>query len=58
MDDPEWVGAGGRAVEEDGVRVRPFVNWHRLEYVRVVDFVPKGIIEQTPAQEAGAEGAP
>jgi hypothetical protein len=45
------------SVDEDGVRVRPYVNWHRLEFVRVVDYRPRGIIEQLPAQAAGMDGA-
>lgn len=55
---PPGIAVGVVAsVDEDGVRIRPFVNWQRLEFVRVVDYDPKGIIEQPPAQAAGAEGA-
>lgn len=55
---PRGIAVGVVAsVDEDGVRVRPFVNWQRLEFVRVIDYSPKGIIRQPPAQAAGAEGA-
>ena len=56
---PPGIAVGVVAsVDEDGVRVRPYVNWHRLEFVRVVDYSPRGIIEQLPAQAAGMDGAP
>ena len=32
------------SVGTEGVRVRPLVNWSRLELVRVVDFDPEGVI--------------
>jgi rod shape-determining protein MreC len=55
---PPGIAVGVVAsVDEDGVRVRPYVNWHRLEFVRVVDYSPRGIIEQLPAQAAGMDGA-
>lgn len=30
--------------EDDQVRVQPFANWNRLEYVRIVDINPEGIV--------------
>ena len=46
---PVGVVLGAR----DGqIRVQPFVNWDRLEYVRIVDFGP------IPAPEASAADAP
>jgi len=32
------------SVGEDGVRVQPFANWNRLEYVRIIDYGLKGIL--------------
>lgn len=36
------------SIGDDGVRVRPFVNWDRLEFVRVVDYAPRGILDPAP----------
>jgi rod shape-determining protein MreC len=46
---PPGIAVGVVASSDDeGVRVRPFVNWDRLEYVRVVDYMPKGILDPAP----------
>ena len=41
------------AVEKTAIRVRPYVNWHRLEFVRVLDYAPHGIVDP----ERGAQAA-
>ncbi len=49
---PVGVVIGG--VKNGVVRVEPFVDWHRLEYVRVIDYVLPGVLPQTrPAGRAG-----
>ncbi len=41
------------AVDEGVVRVQPFVDWHRLEYVRVLDYALLGALPSTrPAGRA------
>jgi rod shape-determining protein MreC len=32
------------SVSQDGIRVRPLVNWGRLDQVRIVDYDPQGVI--------------
>jgi len=32
------------ATGDGGVRVRPFANWSRVEYVRIIDYGLKGIL--------------
>ena len=32
------------SVGQDGIRVRPLVNWSRLDQVRIVDYDPQGVI--------------
>ncbi|HEU0070578.1 MAG TPA: rod shape-determining protein MreC [Alphaproteobacteria bacterium] len=50
---PAGLPVGIIATARDGqVRVQPFVNWDKLEYVRIVDFGP------IPAPEASAADAP
>ena len=51
----ELVDGFVASIEDDGVRVRPFVNWDRLEYVRVVDYAPKGILDPAPPPEASTK---
>lgn len=50
------------AVTDGGVRVQPYVNWNRLEFVRVADFALPDMLEQFREGEggamAGAEDAP
>ncbi len=42
---PPGLAVGTIAAVEDGVvRVQPLVNWSRLEYVRVIDLNPLGIV--------------
>lgn len=47
----------GEVVESDisGPRVRPFVNWNRVEFVRVVDYTPRGLIEGPELVAAGGQ---
>ena len=45
---PPGLPVGIVAETTDGVvRVQPFVRWHRLEYVRVLNFVPPGVLPET-----------
>ncbi len=37
-----------------GVRVRPHVNWNRVEFVRVVDFQPRGLVDAPELLASGA----
>jgi len=47
---PPGIGIGViSSVDDAGIRVRPFVQWHRLEHVRVVDYDPQGILMGTSA---------
>ena len=44
------------SVGEGGVRVQPFANWSRVEYVRIIDYGLKGILgplDPAPAQPRG-----
>jgi len=43
-------------VEEGVVSIAPFVDWDRLEYLRVVDYALTGILGDTPSDEV-AEGS-
>ena len=52
---PPGLPVGVVASVEDGlIEVRPFVDWHRLEYVRVLDFALPGVLPST--RVAGAVG--
>ena len=45
---PPGLPVGIVAEMADGlVRIQPFVRWHRLEYVRVLNFVLPGVLPQT-----------
>jgi rod shape-determining protein MreC len=46
------------AVTETGVRVRPFVDWNRLELVRVADFALPGILDDFRQGSAEAAAGP
>lgn len=49
------VGVVASVDDDGGVRVRPFVNWNRLEFVRIVDYMPRGILDEPAMPTAGAE---
>ena len=53
---PPGLPVGVVAAVVDGVaRVRPFVDWHTLEYMRVLDFTLPGVLPATRiAEPAGA----
>ncbi|MFQ5985166.1 MAG: rod shape-determining protein MreC, partial [Alphaproteobacteria bacterium] len=42
------------SVAEEGFRVQPFVEWHRLGYIRVLDYALAGVLPKT--REAGQAG--
>lgn len=44
------------SVGEGGVRVQPFANWGRIEYVRVIDYGLKGILGPAGPPPAPARG--
>lgn len=46
----------GEVVEiaPEGARVRPFVNWNRVEFVRVIDYQPRGLVDAPELVAAGA----
>lgn len=41
--------------DESSARVRPFVNWNRVEFVRIVDYTPRGLIGGPELVAAGGE---
>lgn len=48
------------SVGDGGVRVQPFANWSRIEYVRIIDYGLKGILgplDAPPAPVRGKRGA-
>jgi rod shape-determining protein MreC len=52
---PPGLPVGIVASVEDGVMlVEPFIDWHKLEYVRVLDYVLPGTLPTTRA--AGRAG--
>jgi rod shape-determining protein MreC len=59
---PAGLVVGAVSAIKDGVvRIQPFVDWSRLEYVRVVDYPPPAVPEQDAGDEAAdpaAQGKP
>jgi len=50
---PPGLAVGTVLAAEDGViRVQPLVNWNRLEYVRVIDLDPTGIVGRNSRQSS------
>ena len=45
------------SVSDSGIKVEPFISRNRLEYVRVVDFGPEGVVQlsQPAAKETGKQ---
>lgn len=44
---PPGVPVGVVAIDGDTVRVRPHANWVRLEFVRIIDYKPSGLVPQS-----------
>ena len=50
---PPGLAVGTVLAAEDGViRVQPLVNWNRLEYVRIIDLDPTGIVGRRSRRSA------
>lgn len=41
------------AAGSETVRVRPFVTWRRVDFVRIIDFKPTGLVPQSAAARKG-----